>query len=71
MPSASRQAARFLAVAACGLVLAGTATGCQTTQEKAAIHQAQSERILEARAERQKHKRDRSQQSGKKGSQRQ
>jgi hypothetical protein len=54
VPSASRNATRSLALAGCGLLLAGAAAGCQTTQEKAAIHQARSERILEARAQRQK-----------------
>jgi hypothetical protein len=71
VPSASRHAARPLAVAGCALVLAGAAAGCQTTQEKAAIHQAESERILEARAKRQNHKHDKSEHSGKKGSEKQ
>lgn len=69
MPSASRHAARSLALAGCGLALA--AAGCQTTQEKAAIHQARSEHILQARAERQKHRRDKSEHSVKKGSEKQ
>jgi hypothetical protein len=43
-----------LAVGVCaGALLLGTAAGCQTTQEKAAKHQAEAERILDARAERQ------------------
>ena len=43
-----------LAVAGCaGVLLGGTAAGCQTTQEKATAHQAKSQRILDARAERQ------------------
>jgi hypothetical protein len=71
VPSASRHAARSLALAGCGLVLAGAAAGCQTTQEKAAIHQARSEHILQARAERQKHRRAKSEHSGKKGSEKQ
>lgn len=50
MPSASRQMA--VLVLAGALVAAGLA-GCSTTQEKAAIHQAESERILEAREKRQ------------------
>jgi hypothetical protein len=41
-----------------GLALAGALavtglTGCETTQEKAAAHRAESERILEAREKRQ------------------
>jgi hypothetical protein len=43
------------------LVLGGTLavaglTGCETTQEKAAAHRAESERILEAREKRQQEK---------------
>ncbi|HEX3239358.1 MAG TPA: hypothetical protein VHR18_04395 [Solirubrobacterales bacterium] len=53
MPSASRILPR-LAVAACaGSLLIGAAAGCSTTQEKAAKHQAESKRILDARAARQ------------------
>ena len=54
MPSARR---RQLAVAALtgALALAGL-TGCETTQEKAAAHRAESERILKAREKRQKQK---------------
>lgn len=56
MPSASRHLTR-LAVALCGgALLLGAASGCSTTQDKAAAKQAESERILEARAERQKQK---------------
>lgn len=44
-----------LAVAACaGSLLLGALSGCSTTQEKAAAHQAEAQRILDARAERQK-----------------
>lgn len=58
MPSASRQLPR-LAVAACASAfLLGTAAGCSTTQEKAAQHQAEAKRILEARAERQQRKKN-------------
>lgn len=56
MPSVSRHSARFGVLAVCGLLLTGAATGCSTTQEKAEKQQAQSKRILEARAERQKQK---------------
>jgi hypothetical protein len=54
VPSASPRIAR-LAVLAIGaaLLLAGAAAGCSTTQEKAAQHQAESRRILEAREKRQ------------------
>lgn len=56
MPSARRQSRPSrLAVAVCtGALLLGGASGCETTQEKAAEHRAEAERILEARAERQK-----------------
>ncbi|MCW2987607.1 MAG: hypothetical protein JWM24_545 [Solirubrobacterales bacterium] len=60
MPSVSRQTTRLGVVAVCGLLLLGAAGGCSTTQEKAEIHQAQAKHILEARAERQKHKHDKS-----------
>ena len=54
-----RQILPRLAVAACaGSLLLGAAAGCSTTQEKAEKQQAQSKHILEARAERQKHKHD-------------
>jgi hypothetical protein len=43
-------------LAICALLLTGVASGCTTTQEKAARQQAQSKHILEARAERQKQK---------------
>lgn len=58
MRSASREKRRptvaRLAVAGCaGALLLGAGAGCQTTQEKAAAHQAEAQRILDARAERQ------------------
>jgi hypothetical protein len=56
VPSVSRQISRLGALAVCGLLLLGVASGCSTTQEKAEIQQAQAKHILEARAERQKHK---------------
>ena len=47
MPSAKRTQ---IAVLALGGALAVTGlTGCETTQEKAAAHRAESERILKAR----------------------
>lgn len=47
-----------LAVLALGGTLAvGGLAGCSTTQEKAAAHQAESARILEAREKRQERKR--------------
>ena len=45
-----------MAVAACVCLLGAGAAGCSTTQEKAAAQKVESERILEARAERQKAK---------------
>jgi hypothetical protein len=56
VPSASRKIARLAALVACGLLLIGVTSGCSTTQEKAERQQAQAKHILEARAERQKHK---------------
>jgi hypothetical protein len=59
VPSASRHSSRLLVAACAGALLLGTGAGCTTTQEKAAKHQAEAERILEARAERQKKKQKR------------
>jgi len=39
-----------------GVLVAGSLGGCSTTQEKAAAHRAESERILEAREKRQQAK---------------
>jgi hypothetical protein len=50
-----RHNARAVALlAACGLLLAAPLSGCATTQETAAMKQAESKRILEAREKRQK-----------------
>lgn len=55
MPSARRP--RQLAVLALGgALLTGGLAGCSTTQEKAAAHRAESERILDARDKRQQKK---------------
>lgn len=56
MPSAKRQAARLGLLATCATLLAGSLAGCTTTQEKAAAHKAEAERILDAREERRKDK---------------
>jgi hypothetical protein len=55
-----RQSGRSLAVLALSgaLAVAGL-TGCETTQEKAAVHRAESERILKAREKRQQKKKHR------------
>ena len=55
MPSAKR-ASQLAVFALCAALGAGSLTGCETTQEKAAAQRAQSERILEARAKRQAQK---------------
>jgi hypothetical protein len=57
VPSVKRN---HLAVLALGgtLAVAGL-TGCETTQEKAAAHRAESERILKAREKRQQKKKHR------------
>jgi len=58
-------------LALCAVFGLGSLTGCETTQEKAAAHRAESERILDARAERQaqkkKHKHDDKQHKHEKG----
>ena len=51
MPSAKRNQLTVLALA--GALAVTGLTGCETTQEKAAAHRAESERILKARAKRQ------------------
>lgn len=58
MRSANRQRLLpRLAVAGCAGALAlGSLTGCETTQEKAAKHQAEAQQILDARAKRQAQK---------------
>ena len=56
MPSVSRQLSRLGVLAACAALLVGTLAGCSTTQEKAARQQAESKRILDARARRQARK---------------
>ena len=54
-----------LAVAGCtGTLIAAGASGCQTTQEKAAQHQAEAQRILDAREQRQKEKKEKKKDKG-------
>ena len=57
MRSVSRHiGARLGLLALCLLLVAGAASGCSTTQEKAEKQQARAKHILDARAERQKQK---------------
>lgn len=56
MRSASHAYARLAVLVTCLSLLAGVATGCSTTQEKAEKQQARAKHILDARAERQKQK---------------
>ena len=56
MRSVSPYISRVGILAVCGLLLVGALAGCSTTQEKAALQQAQSKRILEAREKRQQQK---------------
>jgi hypothetical protein len=58
VPSVSPHGGRLAVLGVCGLLLAGLASGCSTTQEKAEKQQAQAKHILEARAARQKHRHD-------------
>jgi hypothetical protein len=55
VPSVKRDRHLALLVLA-GVFAAGSLGGCSTTQEKAAAHRAESERILEAREKRQQKK---------------
>lgn len=65
MRSASPRIARIAAIAVGASLLAGVASGCETTQEKAAAHQAEAARILEAREKHQaQKKRDKSDEKG-------
>ncbi|MFL5897795.1 MAG: hypothetical protein ACJ76D_04960 [Solirubrobacterales bacterium] len=50
MPSVKPPQLAVLAL--CGALGAGSLAGCETTQEKASAQRAESERILEARAQR-------------------
>jgi hypothetical protein len=56
VPSVSRQTSRLLALGSVAALLAGASAGCSTTQEKAAKHQAEAKRILDAREKRQRKK---------------
>ena len=58
MPSARRTLPRLAIAACCGSLLLGAATGCTTTQEKAARHQAEAERVREAREKRQQRRKN-------------
>lgn len=55
MPSVKRDR-QLVLLAIAGVFAAGSLSGCSTTQEKAAAHRAESERILEAREKRQQKK---------------
>lgn len=59
MPSASPNRPTLLRLAVAGIagaLLLGAGAGCETTQEKAAKHQAEAQQILDARAKRQAQK---------------
>jgi hypothetical protein len=55
VPSVSRDR-QLVLLALAGVFATGSLGGCSTTQEKAAAHRAESERILEARDKRQEKK---------------
>jgi hypothetical protein len=55
--SARRHPAGIALLGACAALLVGALGGCATTQDTAALKQAESKRILEARKHRQKHRR--------------
>jgi hypothetical protein len=62
VPSVRRD--RHLALLAlAGVFATGSLGGCSTTQDKAAAHRAESERILKAREKRQQHKQKQKKQS--------
>ena len=49
----ARRKTQLAVLALCGALGASSLAGCETTQEKAAAHQAESARILRARAKHQ------------------
>ena len=55
MPSVKRNT-RLAVLLLGGALAVGGLAGCETTQDKAAAHRAESERILEAREKRQQKK---------------
>ena len=57
MLSAKRKAQlAALCLCLCGALVAGSLSGCATTQEKAAAQRAEAEQILKAREKRQQNK---------------
>ena len=56
MRSVKRLTYQVVAVTALVALLAFSASGCETTQDKAAAKQAESKRILEQREQKRKHK---------------
>jgi len=64
VPSVSRQLSRLGVLATCAALLIGALAGCTTTQEQAAIQQAESKRILDARAKRQERRKHDKQKDG-------
>jgi hypothetical protein len=66
VPSVKRSS-QLAVLALGGTIAAGSLGGCSTTQEKAAVHQAESERILEAREKRQEQKKQQKHKQEKKG----
>ena len=56
MPSASRRLTRAAVLVACLLLAVTALAGCATTQDTAALKQAESKRILAARKHRQQAK---------------
>jgi hypothetical protein len=55
VPSA-RRGSQLAVLVLCGAIGVGGLGGCSTTQEKAAAHQEEATRILEAREKRQRQK---------------
>jgi hypothetical protein len=52
----ARRQTQLAVLVLCGALAAGSLAGCETTQEKAAAHQAESAHILRERAKRQHHR---------------
>jgi hypothetical protein len=63
----ARRGTQLAAFAIGGALLAGGVSGCSTTQDKAAAHQAESERILKAREMRQQKKKSQTKHDEEKG----
>jgi hypothetical protein len=71
VPSVKRHINRLTVLVVGGALIAGVASGCSTTQEKAGLQQARAKHVLETRDARKKKKRAKARQAQQNGSERQ